>query len=102
MNTYPLCSKCIYEKNSIIAEPCASCQNKFVETLTKPNFKSKNVGIIFDDKTGEPHLMTNGDRIRNMTDEEIEKWYWWMHKEMMNYTDSHTFFHDWLKREAVE
>ena len=41
--------------------------------------------------------MTNADKIRTMTDEEIEAWYWWMHKEMMYYTDSAAFVHDWLK-----
>ena len=44
---------------------------------------------------GKPQ--TNADRIRAMTDEEIEDWYWWMHKEMMYYTDSTAFVHDWLK-----
>ena len=44
--------------------------------------------------------MTNADRIRAMTDEEIEDWYWWMHKHMMYYTDSHAFVHDWLKQEV--
>lgn len=45
---------------------------------------------------------TNADRIRSMTDEEIEKWFWWMHKEMMRYTDSRVFVHDWLRHEAGE
>lgn len=45
---------------------------------------------------------TNADRIRAMSDEEIEKWFWWMHKEMMLYTDSRHFLHDWLKQEATE
>ena len=45
---------------------------------------------------------TNADRIRAMTDEEIEKWFWWMHKEMMRYTDSRVFVHDWLRQEAKE
>lgn len=40
---------------------------------------------------------TNADRIRAMTDEEIEDWYWWMNKKMMGYTDSRMFVHDWLK-----
>lgn len=43
---------------------------------------------------------SNADRIREMTDEEIEDWYWWMHKEMMYYTDSRAFVHDWLKEEV--
>lgn len=46
--------------------------------------------------------MTNADRIRSMTDEEIEDWYWWMHEEMMYYTDSRVFVHDWLKAPAEE
>ena len=45
---------------------------------------------------------TNADRIRAMSDEEIENWFWWMHKEMMRYTDSRVFLHDWLKQEASE
>lgn len=44
--------------------------------------------------------LTNADRIRAMSDEEIEDWYWWMHKEMMYYTDSRAFVHDWLKQEV--
>lgn len=40
----------------------------------------------------------NADRVRAMSDKELEEWYWWMHKEMMNYTDSHIFLHDWLKQ----
>lgn len=43
---------------------------------------------------------TNADHIRNMTDEEIEVWYWWMNKKMMGYTDSRMFVHDWLKAPA--
>lgn len=44
--------------------------------------------------------LTNADCIRSMTDVEIEAWYWWMHKEMMYYTDSEAFVHDWLRQEA--
>lgn len=47
-------------------------------------------------------IPTNADRIRSMTDEEIENWFWWMHKEMMRYTDSRVFLHDWLRQEAKE
>ena len=46
--------------------------------------------------------ITNGDRIRSMTDEEIEAWFWWMHKEMMWYTDSHDFLRKWLKKEVAD
>lgn len=45
-------------------------------------------------------VLTNADSIRAMTDEGIEDWYWWMHKEMMRYTDSRVFVHDWLKSPA--
>ena len=41
---------------------------------------------------------TNADRIRSMSDEEIEQWFWWMYEEMTHYTDSHEFMHDWLKQ----
>lgn len=44
--------------------------------------------------------MTNADRIRAMTDEELENWYWWMHTEMMYYTDSYAYVHEWLKQEV--
>jgi len=47
-----------------------------------------------------PQPQTNADRIRAMTDEEFEDWYWWMHKEMMYYTDSRAFVHEWLKQEV--
>ena len=50
----------------------------------------------------EERPMTNSDRIRQMSDEGIEDWYWWMHKEMMRYTDSRIFVHDWLKSPAKE
>ena len=43
---------------------------------------------------------TNADRIRSMSDDEIEEWFWWMNKEMMRYTFSRGFVHDWLKQEA--
>ena len=46
--------------------------------------------------------ITNADRIRQMTDEGIEDWYWWMHKEMMRYTNSRIFVHEWLKATVEE
>lgn len=45
----------------------------------------------------EKAIKNKADRLRAMTDEEIEDWYWWMHKEMMRFTDSRIFVHDWLK-----
>ena len=47
-------------------------------------------------------VKTNADRIRAMSDEEIENWFWWMHKEMMRYTDSRVFLHDWLRQEVSD
>ena len=49
-----------------------------------------------------PTPRTNGDHIRAMTDKEIENWYWWMHKKMTCYTDSHAFVHEWLNQEIQE
>ena len=57
------------------------------------SWSEKWIDVVVID--GKP--LTNADRIRSMTDEEIEEWYWWMHKEMMRYTDSRIFVHDWLK-----
>ena len=51
-------------------------------------------------KKATPKPITNADRVRQMTDEGIEDWYWWMHKKMMHYTDSRIFVHDWLKAPA--
>ena len=55
---------------------------------------------MFCNSYAEKKIFTNADRIRAMTDEELENWYWWMHKHMMYYTDSRAFFHEWLKQEA--
>lgn len=43
---------------------------------------------------------TNYDRLRDSGVKGLEEWYWWMHKEMMNYTDSRVFVHDWLNEEV--
>ena len=45
---------------------------------------------------------THYDEIRAMSIEEIENWFWWMHKEMMWYTDSRVFLHDWLRQEVSD
>lgn len=45
---------------------------------------------------------THYDEIRAMSIEEIENWFWWMHKEMMRYTDSRVFLHDWLRQGVSE
>ena len=77
-----ICSKCTHESYCDMAQfgdhepPITTCYK----------FKEKQ--------------QTNADCVRSMTDEELEKWYWWMHKEMMSTTDSRTFVHDWLKQEV--
>lgn len=68
------------------------CNSEFAEALKMA------ISALEKQKVKKP--ITNADRIRSMTDEEIEDWYWWMHKEMMNCTESHVFVHDWLKQEA--
>ena len=45
---------------------------------------------------------TNADRIRQMTDEELAEWYWWMLKYVQGYTDSRIALIDWLKQEVEE
>lgn len=55
------------------------------------------LSFCYLDGTCDCRIPSNADRIRAMSDEGIEDWYWWMHKEMMHYTDSRVFVHDWLK-----
>ena len=78
-----LCTNCIHEKVPAGLAPCINCS-----PITKNRFVLKHC--------------TNADRIRSMSDEELYNWFWWMHKEMMFYTDSHLFVREWLEQEAVE
>lgn len=80
-----ICNRCVHK---VICEMGASPRDVSVITGCY-NFR-------------EERPQTNADRIRAMTDEEIENWYWWMHKEMMQYIDSRVFLHDWLKQEVEE
>ena len=82
LNSRGFCSltACRYPSNVIVVEP------KVIR------------GMMVNPQIEKPQ--TNADRIRAMSDEEIEDWYWWMHKEMMQYTDSRIFVHDWLKSPA--
>lgn len=66
------------------------------------HLKRSGTVMVGCSKFKEKHKQTNADRIRSMTDEEIEVWYWWMNKKMMGYTDSRMFVHDWLKAPAGE
>ena len=45
---------------------------------------------------------TNADRVRNMTDEEINEWFWWMLKYSRGYTDSRMAVLEWLKAEGKD
>ena len=100
---YGVCPKCnrgnylryLIHKDGLIHKPyeikCINCNSYF----TKEDIFGKG-----EETTPKPQI--NADRIRGMTDEGIEDWYWWMHKEMMRYTDSRVFVHDWLKAPVKE
>lgn len=77
------CNNCKHKDCWEYADPCNSCTD-VNDTREPTNWEAQ----------------TNADRIRGMTDEEIENWFWWMHKEMMRYTDSRVFLHDWLRQES--
>ena len=44
--------------------------------------------------------MTNGDKVRQMTDEELSGWFWWMLHYVGSYTDSRLALEYWLKEEV--
>lgn len=81
------CFECKFMRQRTDLEPCEHCTNVFAMTGTHPNFEPRKP-------------ITHYDEIRAMSIEEIENWFWWMHKEMMRYTDSRVFLHDWLKQGA--
>lgn len=90
-----------------MVHPCDKpCGNKsasgYCATTACINPQYSNIGTVQYGQGVQKRIITNADRIRAMTDEEIEKWFWWMHKEMMRYTDSREFVHDWLRQEAGE
>ena len=78
---------------------CRSCAKRARCDMADCDGGESAITTCYGYERGNP---SNADRIRAMTDEEIEEWYWWMHKEMMRYTDSRVFVHDWLKQEVVE
>lgn len=61
-NSYPICENCIFVNESIDNDPCRECIMAFLAQRIKPNFVSKYKPV------------TNGDRIRAMTDEELAKY----------------------------
>lgn len=52
------------------------------------------------DKKAPP--ITNADRVRAMTDEELAEWYWRMLHYIQGYTDSRVALREWLKEEYKE
>ena len=44
--------------------------------------------------------MTNGDKVRQMTDEELSEWFWQMLHYVGCYTDSHIALKNWLKEKV--
>lgn len=88
-----------------MSEPiCKECMHRDYCNRSDKNFqpKPKVVPPVLQCDSFKTAKNTNADRIRSMTDEQIEKWYWWMHQEMMSYTDSVEFLHQWLKEEVKE
>lgn len=51
---------------------------------------------------GYKHTTTHADRVRAMSDDELEEWFWWMLKYVQGYTDSRCALRDWLKQKAEE
>ena len=41
--------------------------------------------------------MTNGDAVRQMSDDELEEWFFWMAQYIMRFTDSRVAFYEWLR-----
>lgn len=46
--------------------------------------------------------MTNGDKVRQMTDEELSEWFWQILHYVSNYTSSRVALYEWLKAEGVK
>lgn len=44
-------------------------------------------------------IFTNADYIRQMTDDELAEWYWWMLHYVQGYTDSRIALREWLKQD---
>lgn len=71
------CTSCKYAIFNMFVEPCCNC----------------NEGSEFKPKS-------NADRIRSMTDEELEAEFWRIYKELPKYSSSTVWFHEWLKKEC--
>ena len=101
-NSYPICENCIFVDEPLDKDPCQECHRAFLAQRIKPNFVSKR----------EP--ITNADRIRAMTDEELASYLtgvWYSFEEMPGMCDvcdmqsiqnCSDCWLDWLKQEATE
>lgn len=54
---------------------------------------------MFCNRYIEKKPLTNADRIRAMTDDELAEWYWWMLRYVQGYTDSRVALREWLKQD---
>ena len=76
------CVDCKHQHSSIIKEPCRSC----IVTDDKPGFELR-----------PPDVITNGDIIRKMSDEELAEYFSNIsHKKQLNE------WLEWLKEEYIE
>lgn len=80
-------------RNSI----CNDCAKRTRCDMAEIGRSPLAISTCYGYEKGNP---THYDEIRAMSVEEIENWFWWMHKEMMRYTDSRVFLHDWLRQEV--
>lgn len=76
------CRNCMWLYHMVTYNPAAPCSE------------------CLDNDKWQTTKKTHYDEIRAMSMEEIENWFWWMHKEIMRYTDSRVFLHDWLRQES--
>lgn len=79
---------------------CKSCE--YLRICGRKIIGSEKTVMTGCSRYKERKPVTNADCIRAMSTEEIEKWFWWMRKEMLQYTDSRLFLHDWLRQEAED
>jgi hypothetical protein len=47
-------------------------------------------------------VYTNADRIRSLSDDELEAEYWRIYKQLPCWTDSRAWLHQWLREESCE
>lgn len=63
--------------------------------MTVEEWKRKNPPI-------QRKPITNADRIRAMTDEELEAEFWRIYEELRRWTNSRIWLHQWLMEEVKE